>query len=130
MMTRHRLLDHARELSGLLGQPAHVRIEALGELAPEHVHERQGAEREHGQQRVDPEHDRGDRGDDHQVADRQRDQRDQVLDLQQVGVRAAHQLARLHAVVEREVQPLDVREHPHPQVGLGAPPFAERHVPT
>ena len=53
---------------------------------------------------------------------------DEVLDLLQVGVGPAHQLAGLGPVVEREVQPLEVGEHPVAQVGLGPAGLAEGQV--
>ena len=59
------------------------------------------------------------------VRDRQRDHHDEALDLLEVGVGPAHQLAGLRPVVEREVQPLEVGEQPVAQVGLGPARLAE-----
>ena len=73
------------------------------------------------------EHD--DDGDHRQDAgDRQRDQQHDVVDLLDVGVRVRHQLAGLRAVVEREVQTLQVRDETHAQVGLDAVRELERGV--
>ena len=60
----------------------------------------------------------------------ERDQDHDGLDLLDVGVRPGHQLAGLRLVVEREVQPLQVREQPLAQVGLGPQRDAERGVPA
>ena len=60
--------------------------------------------------------------------DRERDQQHDRVDLLDVGVRVGHELAGLRLVVEREVQPLQVREEPHAQVGLDAVREAERGV--
>jgi hypothetical protein len=100
-------------------------MQSLREAPPEQVHERQRAEREQGQQRMDAGHDRRHRHHDHEVAERERDQRDEVLDLQQIAVRARHQLAGLRAVVVAEVQAQHLREHALAQGGLGPAPFAE-----
>ena len=84
------------------------------------------AEREQREQRVDAHEDHGDRDDRDQVRDRERDQHDDALDLLQVGVGPAHQLAGLRPVVEGEVQALEVGEQPVAQLGLGPAGLPER----
>jgi len=42
------------------------------------------------------------------LGDRERDEDDGLVDLEDVGVRPGHELARLGLVVERECMPLEV----------------------
>ena len=88
----------------------------------------QAAEREHREHRVDRQQDHrdGEHGD--AVGDRERDHHDEGLDLLQVRVGPAHQLAGLGPVVEREVQALEVGEQPLAQIGLDPAGLAEREV--
>ena len=60
--------------------------------------------------------------------DRERDQQHDVVDLLDVGVRVGHELAGLRAVVEREVQRLEMGDEPHPHVALDAHRETERRV--
>ena len=60
--------------------------------------------------------------------DRERDQDHRLLDLLDVGVGAGHELTRLGAVVEREVQLLQMGEQAVPQIGLRAQRDPERRV--
>ncbi len=62
------------------------------------------------------------------VGDRERDHHDERLDLLEVGVGPAHQLTGLGAVVEREVEPLEVGEEALAQVGLDPAGLAEGEV--
>ena len=63
-----------------------------------------------------------------QVGDGERDQHHDVLDLLEVVVGPAHQLAGLLAVVEGEVQALEVGEEPVAQHRLGPAGLAEGRV--
>jgi hypothetical protein len=122
------LLDHLGQLGRLL-LDRHLGREQLGAHPPgEHDEERQGAQGQQRQQRVDQHEDHGRGQDRHDVGDRQRDDREEVLELLEVGVGPAHQLAGGGAVVERERQPHQVGEHPVPQVGLRPAGLAEGHV--
>ena len=62
------------------------------------------------------------------VGDRERDHHHERLDLLEVGVGPAHQLTGLGAVVEREVEPLEVGEEPLAQVGLDPAGLTEGEV--
>ncbi len=125
---RHRLLDHRGQLRrfALDGHGRHV--EAAREALAHPVEEREAPQRQHRQDGVDEGQDHRHRGDGHHVGDGQRDQHDELLDLLQVGVGPAHELAGLVLVVEREVQPLEVGEQAVPQHELGPPALAERQV--
>ena len=74
----------------------------------------------------DQDHGDGQHGDG--VGDRERDHHDERLDLLEVGVGPAHQLAGLGLVVEGEVQALEVGEELLAQVGLDPAGLAERQV--
>ena len=74
------------------------------------------------------EQDHGDREHGDDVGDRERDHHDEGLDLLEVGVGPAHQLAGLGAVVEREVEALEVGEEPVAQVGLDPAGLPEGEV--
>ncbi len=124
----HRLLDHGRQLGRLALDAHHVGVEAPREARGQHVQERQRAQGEQGQHRVDGGEDDRHQEDRHAVADGEGDHHHQGLDLLQVGVGPAHELTGLHLVVVGEVQALHVGEQPVAQVGLDGPGLAERPV--
>ena len=127
---RHRLLDDRGELGRLLLDADHRRVQLRWRTAWRSTLTN-GSDPE-GQQRQQPgrcgSRMHGDRQHRDQVGDRERDQDDEVLDLLQVGVGPAHQLTGLLAVVEREVQALEVGEHPVAEDRLGPAGLAEREV--
>ena len=127
--TRHALLDHAGQLGKLLLQRHGDGMHAARESSRGDVQERQRREREEGETgTAQCQHDRD--GDHRQHArDRQRDQQHDQVDLLDVGVRVRHQLAGLRVIVEREVQPLKVRDEPHAEIRLHAEREPERGVP-
>jgi hypothetical protein len=123
-----RLLHHARELGELLLQVEAHRLHPLGEERGRDVEERQRAQREQCQQRA-REHDDRDHRDEHQRArHREREQDDDGVHLLDVGIGPGHELPGLGLVVEREVQPLQVREELLAHVGLDPERHAERAV--
>ncbi len=104
------LLDDGRDLTReLLGLPA--RGEDRGAEAQGGPEQRGGDEQHHqGEHRREGRHDH-DRDHEHQhVADDDREELQQSLDQHDVGVRAADELAGLHLVVAREVEPLELAE--------------------
>ena len=123
-----RFLDDRGEL-GRLALDAHDAGEqAAREPGGEHVEERQRAEGEQGEDRVDHGQDDGHGDDGDGVGDGQRDHDHELLDLLEVGVGPAHQLSGLGLVVEREVEPLEVGEQAVAQVGLDPPGLPEGEV--
>ncbi len=122
------LLDDARDVGELLLQLHADRVHAVVEAGRGEVEQRQQTEREQREARAAQQQDHDDRGHLDRARDRQRDQQDHVVDLLDVGVRVRHQLAGLGLVVEREVEPLQVRDEPHADVGLDPPCETERGV--
>jgi hypothetical protein len=105
-------------------------VQAGREALAEDVEERERAEGEQREAPVDEEQDHRDRNDGDGVGDGEGDEHDELLDLLQVGVGPAHEVAGLHAVVVGEVEALEVGEHLISQARLDDAGFAERPVPT
>ena len=116
---REALLHDPREIGELLLQGEVHRRDPVGEPSGRHVEERQCAEREQREDRVLPHHDHQDATHREHRRDGQRDEDHDGLHLLDIGVGARHELAGLGLVVEREVQPLKVREQPVAEIGLG-----------
>jgi hypothetical protein len=104
-------------------------LELGGERLGEDVDGWERPQRQHGEHRVGDRQDHGDRSNGGEVGDGERNQHDRVLDLLQVVVGPAHELAGLLAVVEGEVEPLQVGEEPVAQHGLGLAGLPEGRVP-
>ncbi len=113
------LLHDAGQLGGLALDRHGLRVEARGEALAEPVQERQRPECQRREDGVDEEEDHRHRDHRHRVRDGERDEDDEVLDLLEIGVGPAHQLTRLRAVVEGEVEPLYVGEEAVAKISLG-----------
>ncbi len=110
-----RLLDDAGHVAQLLLQLEHDRCDPLREAGRRDVEERQHPERQQRQRDALQHHHDDDRGHDEERRGEERQQDDDGVDLLDVGVGPRHELAGLGLVVEREVQPLEVR-----RTGAGA----------
>jgi hypothetical protein len=126
----HRLLHHRGQL-GRLALDAHDAGEQpAGEPGGQHVEEGQRPQRQQRQHRVDDGEDHRHRQHGHRVGDGQRDHHHEGLDLLEVGVGPAHELAGLRLVVEGEVEALEVGEQPVAQVGLDPAGLTEGEPPA
>ena len=112
------LLDALRDLGrALLGRPRR-REEAPAHHQGERERDRQGDQRDDGEQRREPRHDHHGDDDLRDRAHRVRHHPEQALDLLEVGVRARDDLAGAQRVLPRAVEPRDRAEHPASQVVL------------
>ena len=124
----HGLLDHRCQL-GRLALDRHGRgVQAGRETLAEVVEQRQRSQGEQRENRIDHHEDHGDCAHRDEVRDGEWDEDDEGLDLLQVGVGPAHEIARLHLVVEREVEALCVGEELLAEVGLDGAGNLERPV--
>jgi oligopeptidase B len=114
----HRLLHDLGQLGQLLLEAHDLGVQAGGEALGQDVDQRQGTQGQQRQVGVGGEQDHRDRQHRDGVGQRQRDHHEEELDLLQVGVGAAHQLAGGRLVVVPEVQPGEVLEQAATQVGL------------
>ena len=121
------LLDHGCKLRRLTLHTHDCGVKLLSEAPTEHVDQRQRCQCQHGQRRLRQEHDDHRTGNQNELAGGERDHRDHVLEVLQVGIGSTHQIAGCIGVVEREVQPLDMREDPVTQSRLDHPAITKRH---
>ena len=125
---RHALFHHAGKLRLLVLHREHRRVDARREPPRCDVDERQRCERDNREAPVGGDENHGDRDELRDVAQRDRDHHHELLHLLQVARGAAHQLARLRAVVVAHVQSLDVGIDPLAQHRLGPAALAECEI--
>jgi hypothetical protein len=125
---RDALLDDPRVVPELLLELERHRVQPVGETGGRHREQGQRPQREHRQEHVAQDHDEDHAGEEEGGGDREGQQDDDEVDLLDVAVRPGHELAGLRAVVEREVELLQVGEQPLAQVGLDPVRDAERGV--
>ena len=109
---RDGLFDHGGDVAGLALDAHDGGMEPDAEPLGEDIEQRQAAEREQREDRVDRDEDDRDGRDGDRVGERERDHHEELLDLVEVRVGAAHEVPGLRLVVVGEVQPLEVREQP------------------
>ena len=122
------LLDDTRQVAELLLQLERHRGDAMREARRRDAEEGQRAEREQRKRHAARHHHADHTNQDEDACGRERQQDHDLVHLLDVAVGARHQLTGLRVVVEREVQPLEMREQPLAQVSLGAIRDAERGV--
>ncbi len=125
---RDALLDDPRVVAELLLELERHRVQPVGEAGGRHGEQGQRPECEHREEHVVEDHDEDHAGEEEGGGDREGQEDDDEVDLLDVGVGAGHELAGLGAVVEREVELLQVGEQPLAQVGLDPVRDAERGV--
>ena len=112
LMTRmplRRLLDHGREVAGLVLDASHDGVVVAFEPAAEHEHRDRGRDREQRERHVEEEQQREDRHDlDHDHEEEDRPERGEPPDHRDVGAGPREQLSRLPPVVEPDLEPLQV----------------------
>ena len=102
----------------------------MAESGRREVEQWQRSQREERETPASADEDQGDRDHLDRARDREWDQQNGLVDLLDVGVGVRHELTGLGAVVEREVEGLEMRDQAHPEIALDSHREPERGVPT